>query len=356
MKEYLNQFSIDHFVGDLLNWFDAYKRDLPWRRDPKPYHVWISEIMLQQTQVNTVIPYYENFLRRFPTIKELAEAEEEQVLKAWEGLGYYSRARNIHHTAKTIIEEFDGHFPQNYEDVIKLKGIGSYTAGAILSMAFGQKQTAVDGNVMRVMSRVLLSYEDIAKEKTKKGFEAIMEEVVPVDRPGAFNQSLMDLGATICTPKSPRCFSCPVQKHCRAYKEGVPSLLPVKTSKTKQKVIPLVTGVIEDKEGRYLLRKRPSEGLLANMWEFVQLEATTVEDFQESLHYTYDLKVDEGISLGEIKHVFSHLIWIMNLYLFKNVKIKKIPEDFQWMTLDEIQQVPISTAHKKVFEQLVNLS
>ena len=351
MEQVLKNFPVNSFTDTLLLWFYENKRDLPWRNNPTPYHVWISEVMLQQTQVKTVIPYFNNFIRKFPTIKALALADEQDVLKAWEGLGYYSRARNLHHAAKTILERFNGEFPTTYDDVIALKGIGTYTAGAIMSMAFGEKAAAVDGNVMRVMSRILYITDDIGLSKTKKYFERIMMDVVPEKDPGAFNQSLMDLGATICTPRSPKCGECPVQAFCRGFKADVQEQLPVKAKKIKPKRVPLIILIIQDDKGRYLMNQRPSTGLLGGMWEFVQFEGMTVEEFQKQTHLFNEKDWRVERYLGEVTHVFSHLIWEMRVYHMK-CSFKSLPEEMAWFTEEQLDEIPISTAHKKVRQLL----
>jgi A/G-specific adenine glycosylase len=345
----LKQLDKEQFAKDLINWYERIKRDLPWRENQDPYRIWISEIMLQQTQVNTVIPYYLRFMEQFPTILDLALAEEETVLKAWEGLGYYSRARNIHATAKTIVNHYQGKFPTDYDTILSLKGIGSYTAGAISSIAYGLPKPAVDGNVMRVMSRVLEIWEDIAKAKTKTIFETIVSEIIPESDPSSFNQGLMELGALICTPKGQKCLECPVMPHCKAYHKGCDDQLPVKINKTKQKTIPYITGILQNEENAYLMRQR-NEDLLANMWEFIQVEGTQFKDFEEYLLYHFDLKLLDAYKLGEWKHVFSHRIWLMVVYQVKVIQNDQLPESFKWMTKDEMLQVPIATAHRKIID------
>ena len=219
---------IASFRRTLLDWYDREKRDLPWRRTKNPYYIWVSEIMLQQTQVQTVIPYYERFLDWFPTVKDLAEAPEEKLLKAWEGLGYYSRVRNMQKAAQQIMDDFDGQFPDTYENIAKLKGIGPYTAGAISSIAFGLPEPAVDGNVMRVMARLFEVNYDIGDAKNRKIFQAIMDILIDPDRPGDFNQALMDLGTDIESAKNPRPNESPIRFFCAAYLNGTYDKYPIK--------------------------------------------------------------------------------------------------------------------------------
>ena len=213
--ERLDDFDIYGFQNDLITWFEREQRDLPWRKDQDPYKVWVSEIMLQQTKVDTVIPYFNSFIKQFPNIQSLAEAEEDRVLKAWEGLGYYSRARNLQSAVREVHESYGGIVPNTPKEISTLKGVGPYTTGAILSIAYGVPEPAVDGNVMRVLSRILLIKEDIAKPKTRKVFEEVIRDLISKENPSFFNQGLMELGAMVCTPTSPSCLLCPVREHCR---------------------------------------------------------------------------------------------------------------------------------------------
>ncbi len=227
------------FRKALITWYLEEKRDLPWRRTSNPYHIWVSEVMLQQTRVDTVIPYYERFIEKFPTLADLAYAKEEDVLKLWEGLGYYSRARNLQTGVKEVVEGYGSKIPDNRKEISKLKGVGPYTAGAVLSIAFGVPEHAVDGNVMRVLSRLLLIEEDIAIPRTKKIFEDVVMMLIDKEDPSSFNQGLMELGATICTPR-PRCLLCPVREFCTAFHEGKQEDLPVKSKQVKMKTVPVI--------------------------------------------------------------------------------------------------------------------
>ncbi|ERJ13553.1 A/G-specific adenine glycosylase [Haloplasma contractile] len=348
----LNNLDQKRFSKDICKWYQSIKRDLPWRLNQDPYKVWISEIMLQQTQVKTVIPYFNRFMEQFPSIEVLALATEEKVLKAWEGLGYYSRARNIHTTAKKIVKDYDNVFPSDYETILSLKGIGSYTAGAISSIAFLNPIPAVDGNVMRVMSRVLDIWDDIAKPKTKKKFELLLKDVVPSNDPSSFNQGLMELGALICKPRSQKCFECPVRTHCISYHNGYDDQLPIKSSKAKQKKIPMITGIVTNEQGKFLMRRRPEKGLLANMWEFVQAEGLSFNELQYHLFYHYNIKLTDGIYQGDVKHVFSHRIWNMTVYSSKVTGEPKLPVHLKFLSKAEIEQIPVSTAHKKVMNYI----
>jgi len=323
----------------LLKWYDSNARALPWRENTDPYRVWVSEIMLQQTQVDTVIPYYERFLRRFPDIKSLAEAEEEQLLKKWEGLGYYTRARNLQKTARKIMTVFDGHFPEAYGDILSLPGIGSYTAGAIASICFGLPVPAVDGNVLRVIARITGSEEDISAQETKAAFAERLSEIYPSERSGDFTQSLMELGAVICLPKAaPKCESCPLAFICRAFQTGTQAKLPVKTKKPpkrkEQKTVFLLRcGQPRSSGWMIAVRKRTDEGLLGGLWEFPNIEGhLSVEQAEAAL-------ARWGIAAGELregqryKHVFTHVEWDMMSYV---VECDNMPDKFAWMTKEKL--------------------
>ncbi|RSD24074.1 A/G-specific adenine glycosylase [Mesobacillus subterraneus] len=361
IKKSVDKLDIKSFQDDLIGWFASEQRDLPWRKDQDPYKVWVSEIMLQQTRVDTVIPYFNRFLENFPTIEALAHADEEKVLKAWEGLGYYSRVRNLQSAVREVHEKYGGKVPDSPEGISSLKGVGPYTAGAILSIAYGKPEPAVDGNVMRVLSRILLIWDDIAKPSSRKIFEAAVRELISQENPSYFNQALMELGALICTPTSPSCLLCPVREHCQAFEEGAQNELPVKTKKKKQKSILLAAGIFKDSEGRILIRKRPESGLLANLWEFPTVELSLdfqrqrdqlSDHFEES--YGVRPKIDE--SLGEIGHVFSHLIW--NIHVFAGQFAGEIDESPQLKLVNqhEIQEYAFPVPYQKMLKQYLEFT
>ncbi|OWR27707.1 A/G-specific adenine glycosylase [Saccharibacillus sp. O23] len=312
-----------YFSRELLIWYDRSKRDLPWRRHRDPYFIWVSEIMLQQTRVDTVIPYFNRFIERFPTIRDLAEAPQEDVVKMWEGLGYYSRARNLQAAAQQIVERHGGQMPSEREHVFALKGVGPYTAGAILSIAFNQPEPAVDGNVMRVFSRYFLIEDDIAKPKTRIAMEKMIPALIPEGRASDFNQALMELGALICTPKSPHCLICPVMEHCRGRIEGMERELPVKTKAKKprpeQRLAVLLEGAGE-REGRVLVRRRPKTGLLAGMWELPHI-AVAGEELGLEVSQLEELLEDRGLTWSPMspymtaEHTFSHIHWTMRVLI-----------------------------------------
>ncbi|TCS82580.1 A/G-specific adenine glycosylase [Tepidibacillus fermentans] len=349
---------IERFQEQLLRWFRQQKRDLPWRKDQDPYHIWVSEIMLQQTRVETAIPYYEKFIEQFPTVEDLAQAKEEEVLKAWEGLGYYSRARNLHQGVKEVREKYGGKVPDDKEEILKIPGIGSYTAGAILSIAYGKKEPAVDGNVLRVFSRLLNSFEDISKMKTKKIIEEKVKELIPDHAASDFNQALMELGATVCTPKSPLCLLCPVMDFCEGRKEGNQDQLPVKAKKKGQKIVYRV-GLIMQKEGKVAFVKRPSDGLLANMWELPSLESENPlsnQEWQEKIKEEFGIELTLNQPWMTIDHIFSHLKWKLVIYRVDDsqplANISKQSKNWNWMNQSEIEKLSFPKAYKQVIDLL----
>lgn len=346
---------IKQFRHALVQWFLEEQRDLPWRHTKEPYNIWVSEVMLQQTRVDTVIPYYNRFMEKYPTSESLAYAPEEELLKMWEGLGYYSRARNLQAGVKEVVEVYGGKVPDNRVDISKLKGVGPYTAGAILSIAYGKPEHAVDGNVMRVLSRVLNIDADIALPKTKRIFEEAVTELIDHDNASAFNQGLMELGALICTPTSPKCLLCPVRDYCTAFHEGDPASLPVKSKKVKTKDVNYDVYVIRDKEGRLLLEKRPEEGLLANMWQFIMVEQQAGENSLAEVEKQYNITLANNSKepVLKFKHVFSHLKWHIDSYLVDVVDVKEaLQETTAFYTKEQIAQLPMPVPMLKIYEKL----
>jgi A/G-specific adenine glycosylase len=357
-----NIFSLDapyvkQFQEHLLNWYSENKRSLPWRENQDPYRVWVSEIMLQQTRVDTVIPYFERFTSLFPTLQDLAYADEEKVLKAWEGLGYYSRVRNLQTAVREVCETYGGKVPNSPREIATLKGVGPYTAGAVLSIAYGIPEPAVDGNVMRVLSRILLIEDDISKPKTRVLFENAVRELISHEDPSSFNQALMELGALICTPKSPACLFCPMRELCKGFEEGKQTELPVKLGKTKVRKAKMTAGIIVDTNGRLLVHKRPSEGLLANMWEFPNTEYVGENKNAEidalagyiEENIGYETSVEEKV--GYIEHVFSHLKWEIQIWQGKiESDSGELPPDWKWVSHDEIDAFPFPVSHQKIIK------
>ena len=309
--------SLDRIAEPLLDWYDAGRRILPWREEPTPYHVWLSEIMLQQTRVEAVKPYYDRFLQALPDIGSLAAVEEERLLKLWEGLGYYNRARNLKKAAEILVSECGGEMPDDYEKLQALPGIGSYTAGAISSIAFGRPYPAVDGNVLRILSRLRADGRDILNAKVKKSVEDELLDVMPADRPGDFNQALMELGAMVCIPNgAPKCEDCPWKGLCLARAMGRTAEFPKKAKKKPRSIEEKTILVIQDAE-RVALRKRPAKGLLAGMYEFPSLEGHCEEGVVGAYLREIGLLPIRIRKLPPAKHVFTHREWHMTGYLIR---------------------------------------
>ena len=367
------------FRQKLLTWYDANKRDLPWRRSKNPYHIWVSEIMLQQTRVDTVIPYYERFLDWFPTVESLANAPEERLLKAWEGLGYYSRVRNMQTAAQQIMNEFEGKLPSTYEGISSLKGIGPYTAGAISSIAFNLPQPAVDGNVMRVLARLFEVNHDIGNPSNRKIFQAMMEVLIDPDRPGDFNQALMDLGSDIEAPVNPRPEESPVKEFSAAYQHGTMDRYPIKAPKKKPIPIYLKALVVQNSQGQFLLEKNESEKLLAGFWHFPLIEVDEFSDQtqdldlfsqvaepilelgpspQDSFEQDYDLEVDwQDLRFEEVKHVFSHRKWHIQIIAGQVTETQEYGNrEVLWLSPEEFINYPLAKPQQKIWQAYLKRS
>lgn len=367
------------FRQKLLAWYDENKRDLPWRRSKNPYHIWVSEIMLQQTRVDTVIPYYERFLEWFPTVEGLANAPEERLLKAWEGLGYYSRVRNMQTAAQQIMSEFEGKFPSTYEGISSLKGIGPYTAGAISSIAFNLPQPAVDGNVMRVLARLFEVNHDIGNPSNRKIFQAMMEVLIDPDRPGDFNQALMDLGSDIEAPVNPRPEESPVKEFSAAYQHGTMDRYPIKAPKKKPIPIYLKALVVQNSQGQFLLEKNESENLLAGFWHFPLIEVNDFSDQnqdldlfsqvaepilelgpspQESFEQDYDLEVDwQDLRFEEVKHIFSHRKWHIQIIAGRVTETQEYTDrEVLWLSPEELINYPLAKPQQKIWQAYLKRS
>ena len=342
--------------GPLLSWYRREKRDLPWRENRDPYRIWISEIMLQQTRVEAVKPYFFRFFEHFPRISDLAAAPEEELLKCWEGLGYYSRARNIKKAAEILTEKYNGSFPESYGEILALPGIGSYTAGAIASIAFELPVPAVDGNVLRVLSRVTGSFDDILKQSTKKKMEALVSEVIQPGSAGDFNQALIETGAMICIPGgAPLCSQCPFFTVCAARSQGLTEKLPVKTPKKKRKIEEKTVLLLEYQD-KIAIRKRREDGLLPSLYELVNVPGQlSAEEAGELLEQ--EVRPER---LPEAKHIFSHVEWHMGGYF---ISLKEMPETLPgeesgpalFLTWEEIRnEYPVPNAfavYKKYLDQ-----
>ncbi|WP_442602990.1 A/G-specific adenine glycosylase [Paenibacillus sp. KN14-4R] len=400
MTELTHNIQKNYFSTHLLAWYREHKRDLPWRRSRDPYYIWVSEVMLQQTRVDTVIPYWHRFLDKFPTVQALAEAPEEEVLKAWEGLGYYSRARNLQSAVREVHECYGGVVPDEKEAISSLKGVGPYTSGAVLSIAYNKPEPAVDGNVMRVLSRYFNLDDDIAKPRTRVRMESLAQELIPEGAAGDFNQGLMELGATVCTPKSPSCLTCPVMEHCAGRIAGKEEVLPVKTKakppRPERRLMALIEGTGEH-AGKVLIRQRPQEGLLARMWELPHMEleadgnlikadpSTKLEKKntkpskwvkrdtesnpllfnQQDENYGTQLRehmltqehipLEIGEWMMDVEHIFSHIQWQMSVYRSRIADEQAglpgfLPFHYRWLSQDEMERYAFPNVFLRVLE------
>ena len=333
--------------GALLPWFEENKRDLPWRADREPYHIWLSEIMLQQTRVEAVKGYYRRFLDALPTIASLANADDELLHKLWEGLGYYSRVRNLKKAAQAIMQRYDGVFPEKYEEVLALPGIGAYTAGAICSIAFGQKRAAVDGNVLRVVSRLTENDTPIDSPAYKKQVQLALEEIYP-DNAGGFTQALMELGATVCGPNwKPRCGECPCRDFCGGALHGTAENFPVKKPKAQRKTEDR-TVLILSCDGRFALEKRANSGLLAGLWQFPNVTGCLEPEAAIEAAQSMGVRVRNVSRQSEKKHIFTHIQWNMRGFYMETADLSS---DFVWMTADEIEEnAALPTAFRQFWE------
>lgn len=345
--------------ADLLSWYDHAAADLPWRRTSDPYAIWLSEIMLQQTQVETVIPYYQRFLTQFPTVTHLADAPLEQVLKQWEGLGYYSRARNLHRAAQVVAHDLGGTFPTTADGLQQLPGIGRYTAGAIASIAFGQVAPVLDGNVIRVFARLTDLEADVTQTDTKAHLWQLAENWLPAARTGDYNQALMELGRTICKPRNPLCESCPVQRHCRAYAQGTQADRPVKAKRAATPHYDVAAGMIWNERGRLLIAQRPLDGLLGGLWEFPggkQEADETLEDcLKRELQEELAIQVEVGELFTVVRHAFTH--FKITLHAFTCRYVSGPPQaigvrDFAWVNPTDLEQYSFGKADREIIQAL----
>lgn len=348
-----NGVELRRIVQPLLDWYTAHKRILPWRENTDPYRVWVSEIMLQQTRVDTVIPYYRRFLERLPDVPSLAQVQEEELLKLWEGLGYYSRVRNMQRAARVIMKDFGGEFPTAYRDIQSLPGIGPYTAGAISSIAFEQPVPAVDGNVMRVLSRITESGADIAELSVKRQMTAALAEIYPAGRCGDFTQSLMELGAIVCLPNgAPLCAQCPLNGLCRAYRSGTQQAYPVQAPKPERRK-ETKTVLLLCCDGNVALSRRPEGGLLGGLWGFPCLEGERTPDQIQDYLMECGGRVRSVEKSGTQRHIFTHVEWRMQAY---RVQCSERVGGFCWVTPAALEdQIALPTAFKKLCRYLTGM-
>lgn len=336
----------------LLNWYRKNKRTLPWRDHPDAYAIWVSEVMLQQTRVETVVPYFEKWMSLFPDIRSLADASEREVLNVWEGLGYYSRARNLHKAAKMIVRESKGNLPRNLGELRKLPGIGRYTAGAIASIAFGMDEPALDGNLKRVYARLFDISVPVDSTEGEKLLWEIAAENLPKGKAGDFNQALMDLGATICIPQKPHCVICPLMKECQAHINGTQELRPVKKPKKDVPHYIHAAGVII-RRGRVLLFQRPSEGLLGGMWEFPngRVDGDPARELGKVLKTGYKLKVRKKESLGSVQHAYTHFKVTVHVFMCNMISIPQ-GKNMKWVALKDLDDYPMGKVDRQIADMI----
>lgn len=332
---------------------------MPWRNTTDPYKIWVSEIMLQQTRVETVIPYYKRFLEVFPTVEQLATATQQQVLKLWEGLGYYSRGRNLHQAAKTVVEKFGGVIPSDYKSITGLKGIGPYTAAAILSIAFNKKYAVVDGNVLRVLTRYFGIHDDIRSSKTQKKIQQLADSIIPETAPADFNQAVMELGAIVCKLQNPLCGQCPLSMHCIACNTVQTDTIPYKSPAKKVPHHHIGVGLIVNRQNKLLIALRPADAMLGGLWEFPGGKKKAAEDIRTTIRR--ELREELGVDVrvfGEyhqLNHAYSHFKITLHAYwcrIDSGTPKPKSSVELRWVSLEEMDQYPFPKANKTLIERL----
>ncbi|NEO28013.1 MAG: A/G-specific adenine glycosylase [Kamptonema sp. SIO4C4] len=356
-EDQLPHFPVVRLRQLLHHWYQQQGRPLPWRETPHPYNIWVSEIMLQQTQVKTVIPYYHHWLKTFPTIGRLAAADQQQVLKAWEGLGYYARGRNLHKAAQKIMQEHGGQFPQTLEAVLQLPGIGRTTAGGILSAAFNQPLSILDGNVKRVLAR--LTALPVPPAKALSQLWQLSDRLLDPEQPRDYNQAIMDLGATICTPKNPACLLCPWQKHCQAYHQGIQTQVPMRETKAPLPHKNIGVAVIRNEDNQILIDRRLDEGLLGGLWEFPGGKIEDNETIEDCIKREIQEELGIAIAVEDhlitLNHAYTHFRVTLNVYNCRHLDGEPQTlecQEIRWVSLEEIDQFPFPKANSKIIDAL----
>ncbi|MDB5300457.1 MAG: mutY [Phycisphaerales bacterium] len=357
--------SSSSFARRLLRWYDRSRRDLPWRIDPavggepNPYHVLVSETMLQQTQVATVIPYFQRFLARFPTVADLAAADEQEVLRHWQGLGYYSRARNLRAAARMIVHEFGGHMPTEPEELLQLPGVGRYTAGAVASIAFGRRAPILDGNVQRVLCRLDAIASDPRDRQTQQRLWQRAEEILPRRRVGDFNSALMELGALVCTPRNPQCLLCPVRDHCEAFAAGLQEKIPAPKAAKPTPLVRRQTYCVQRADGQWLLEQRPSTGRWAGMWQFVTIAAEDPLDASAARAPAQSaaplpIRVRRIHPMGIVTHSLTHRRYEFQVFRCEAAAAGILADNCprRWTTLERLDDFPLPKPHLRIAQML----
>ena len=347
------------FFTPLLAWFAEHKRQLPWRQTRDPYRIWVAEVMLQQTRVATVIPYYQRFLTAFPDVQALARATDHQLMKTWEGLGYYARARHLREAAQAIVADYGGRLPVSRDRLRTLKGFGAYTSASVASLAFDEDCAAVDGNVMRVLARLFAIESDTRKPAAKREFQRLADALIPAGKAAAFNEAMMELGAVVCKPKNPACDDCPVRRFCRAYRDGRVHELPVRSAKAEIPHHQIAVGVVH-KNGRVLIALRPAEGLLGNLWEFPGGKRKRPESLAEccrrEIREETGLDVEVGKRFAVVRHSYSH--FRITLYAFHCRYLggrtsPKSSQKIRWVRLSDLAAYAFPKANRNLIEELL---
>ncbi len=346
-------------VTALLQWYSQCKREMPWRETTDPYRIWISEVMLQQTRVDTVTPYYERFLARFPDVCALANASQHDLLNLWEGLGYYSRARNLHQAAKQVCEKHRGEIPSDYAEFRALKGVGPYTAAAVMSISFKQPYAVMDGNVIRVFSRYFGISEDIRSASTTVRIQSLTDSHLPVQAPDQYNQAVMELGATVCKPKNPTCQSCPLSDQCVAYRDGTVAQIPFKSPKAKVPHHRIVVGIVSDADGNVLIARRPNTVMLGGLWEFpggkVEPGESDIEALRRELREELGVEIDDIRAFTSLKHAYSHFKISMEAYhctISDGIPKPMVSNELKWVRIDELEDYPFPKANRTLTRAL----
>jgi A/G-specific adenine glycosylase len=353
------------FVEQLQNWWAEDHTHLPWRQNKDPYGIWIAEVMLQQTQITTVIPYYEEWMSRFPTVGDLAQASLDEVLKLWQGLGYYSRARNLHAASKIVLNQYSGQLPEEVSELMKLPGIGRYTAGAIASIAFGRPEPVLDGNVIRVISRLVDLQEDTTRSSTRNELWRLSSALVPHEKPGDFNQSIMELGQRICHPAKPNCSECPVSNFCIAYERGTQYERPVRPPSKRIPHYNVVAGIIwweqPSPDGKFLITRRPFDSMLGGLWEFpggkVEDSEENAEALRREIAEELSIDIQVGQHLCEVKHAYTHFRITLHAYHAKY--LSGTPQhigviDHAWVTLTNLERYAFAVTDLRIITALKN--
>ena len=349
---------IQQFRKVLLDWYRANSRKLPWRQTSDPYRIWVSEVMLQQTQVKTVLRYYSRFIKEFPDVWRLAAADFRQILKMWEGMGYYQRVRNLQRAAQTIVNNFGGKIPTDYTEFRTLPGVGDYIAAAVSSLAYNSPYPAVDGNVKRVLARIFLLTEPVNRSSSLETFKLKGEEILDRNQPGMFNQAMMELGSTICRPRNPMCSSCPVSQFCRAFRSASQTDFPVRLPSRKVPEYHIAVGVVH-RNGKMLITRRKPQGLLGGMWEFpggkVREGETTEQACLREIAEEVSLSVVIEQHIARVKHAYSHFKIVMDVFtctvLKGRIKLNG-SVDYRWITIGELDDYPFPAANHKFFPEL----